>query len=151
MALLKTLIVISKLHALHCHANSENWFEHLSLAMLGINASYNHAIKMSRAGRMFGKTLCLPSLFFARFNANTSKTDDPLLLQNLMKFFSKRSAAPINTHKDYEKVVVDKKLFETPSIYSGPYKVQKRFDKYFTIKTSNNSKSVSLDWLKTSY
>jgi len=45
--------------ALRCHANSENWFEYLGLAMLGIHASYNHDIKMSCAERLFGKTLRL--------------------------------------------------------------------------------------------
>ena len=71
--------------ALRCHSDSENWFEHLGLAMLGIDASYNHNIQMSRAERLFGKTLELPSSFFTRSKANVSKVDDPLLLQNLMK------------------------------------------------------------------
>ena len=30
--------------ALRCYSNSENWFEHLGLAMLGINTSYNQDI-----------------------------------------------------------------------------------------------------------
>ena len=32
--------------------------------------------------------------------------------------------------------------------YTGPYKVQQRFDKYFTIRTSRGPKNVSLDRLK---
>ena len=111
------------------------------------------------------KTLRLPSSFFTRSKANVSKVDDPLLLQNLMKFFDHRSAAPINTHKNYRKVTVDEKLFETPSVYvradrvkkglepsyTGPYKVQQRFDKYFTIRTSRGPKNVFLDRLKPAY
>ena len=130
--------------------------------MLGINGSYNHDIQMSRAERLFGKTLRLPSSFFTRSKANVSKVDDPLLLQNLMKFFDHRSAAPINTHKNYRKVTVDEKLFETPSVYvrvdrvkkgleptyTGPHQVQQRFDKYFTIRTSRGPKNVSLNRLK---
>ena len=50
--------------ALRCYSDSENWFEHLGLAMLGINASYNQDIQMSRAERLYGKTLRLPSSFF---------------------------------------------------------------------------------------
>ena len=33
-----------------------------------------------------------------------------------MQFFEQRSPAPINTHKDYHKVSVGRKLFETPSM-----------------------------------
>ena len=100
-----------------------------------------------------------------RSDANVFKVDDPLLLQNLMKFFEHRLAAPINTNKNYRKVTVDEKLFETPSVYvrvdrvkkglepsyTGPYKVQQRFDKYFTIKTSRGPKNVSLDRLKPAF
>ena len=150
--------------ALRCYSNSENWFEHLGLAMLGINASYNQDIQMSRAERLYGKTLRLPSSFFAKSNT-INNFDEPLLLQKLMQFFEQRSPAPINTHKDYHKVSVDKKLFETPSVYvrvdrvkkgmepsyTGPYQVLERFDKYFTIKTSRGQKNVSLDRLKSAY
>ena len=50
--------------ALRCHKNSDAWFDHLGLALLGINASYNSDIKMSRAERLFGKRLRLPCVFF---------------------------------------------------------------------------------------
>ena len=112
--------------------------------------------------RLFGKTLQLPSSFFTRSKANVSKVDDPLLLQNLMKLFDHCSAAPINIHKNYRKVTVDEKLFETPSVYvhvkkglepsyTGPYKVQQRFDKFFTIRTSRGPQNVSLHRLKPAY
>ena len=132
--------------------------------MLGINASYNQDIQMSRAERLYSKTLRLPSSFFAKSNT-INNFDEPLLLQKLMQFFEQRSSAPINTHKDYDKVSVDRKLFETSSVYvrvdrvkkglepsyTGPYQVSERFDKYFTIKTSRAQKNVSLDCLKSAY
>ena len=150
--------------ALRCYSNSENWFEHLGLAMLGINASYNQDIQMSRAHRLYGKTLRFPSSFFAKFTT-INNFDEPLLLQKLMLFFEQSSPAPINTHKDYHKVSVDRKLFETPSVCirfdrvkkglepsnTGPYLVLERFDKYFTIKTLRGQKNVSLDRLKSAY
>ena len=68
--------------ALHCHSDSENWFEYLRLAMLGINASYNHDIQMNHSERLFRKTLRLSSSFFIISKANVSKVDNPLLLQN---------------------------------------------------------------------
>ena len=106
---------------------------------------------MSRAERLYGKTLRLPSSFFAKSNT-INNFDEPLLLQKLMQFFEQRSPTPINTHKDYyHKVSVDRKLFETPSVYvrvdgvkeglepsyTGLYQILERFDKYFTIKTSS--------------
>ena len=50
--------------ALRCYDNSEKWFDHLGLALLGINASFNSDIKMSRAERIFGKKLRLPCSYF---------------------------------------------------------------------------------------
>ena len=48
--------------ALRCYSNSKNWFEHLGLAMLGINASYNQDIQMSCAGCV--EKLCVFLLHF---------------------------------------------------------------------------------------
>ena len=62
-------------------------------------------------------------------------------------------------------MTVDEKLFKTASVYvrfdrvkkglepsyTGSYKVQQRFDKYFTIWTSRGPKNVSLDRLKPAY
>ena len=92
--------------------------------MLGINASYNQDIQMSRAERLYGKTLRLPSSFFAKSNT-INNFDEPLLLQKLIQFFEQRSPAPINTHKDYHKVSVDRKLFETPFVYVRVDRVKK--------------------------
>ena len=50
--------------ALRCHSDSENLFEHLGLAMLGIKASYNHDIQMSRAERLFGKNFTTAFIVF---------------------------------------------------------------------------------------
>ena len=52
--------------ALRCYSNSENWFEHLGLAIHGINASYKQNIQMSLAEKLFGKTLHLLSSFFVK-------------------------------------------------------------------------------------
>ena len=153
--------------------NAEGWIALIEtkFRLSRIDAQVNRyvavleAFDASNLERLFGKTLRLPLSFFTRSKANVSKVDDPLLLQNLMKFFDHRSAAPINTHKNYRKVTVDEKLFETPSVYvridrvkkglkpsyTGPYKVQQRFDKYFTIRTSRGPKNVSLDRLKLAY
>ena len=82
-----------------------------------------------------------------------------------MQFFEQCSPAPINAHKNYHKVSVDRKLFETPFVYvrvdrlkkglelsyTGPYQVLERIDKYFTIITLRGQKNVSLDRLKSAY
>ena len=69
--------------ALRCYINSENWFERLGLAMLGINSSYNQDIRMSRAKRLYRKTLRLPSSFFAK-STTINNFDEPLLLLKFM-------------------------------------------------------------------
>ena len=150
--------------ALRCHKNSDAWFDHLGLALLGINASYNSDIKMSRAERLFGKRLRLPCAFFDE-SASKPAFDDPSMLKTLMEFFNDRKPAPINTHTNHRSVHVDKR-FQTCSAvylrvdrvkkglepsYTGPFKVVKKFDKYFTIETSHGTKNVSFDRLKPAY
>ena len=82
-----------------------------------------------------------------------------------MKFFNDRKPALINTHTNHRSVYVDKR-FQTCSVvhlrvdrvkkrlessYIGPFKVVKKFDKYFTIEFSHDVKTVSLDRLKPAY
>ena len=87
------------------------------------------------------------------------------MLKTLMEFFNDRKPAPINTHTNHRSVHVDKR-FQTcsavylrvdrvkkglESLYTGPFKVVKKFNKYFTIETSHGTKNVSLDRLKPAY
>ena len=153
--------------------NAEGWIALIEakFRLSRIDAQVNRYVAVletfdaSNLERLFGKTLRLPSSFFTRSKANVSKVDDQLLLQNLLKFFDHHSAVPINSHKNYRRVTVDEKLFETPSVYvrvdrvkkglkssyTGQHKVQQRFDKYFTVRTSRGPKNVSLDRLKPAY
>ena len=116
---------------------------------------------MSRAERLFGKKLRLPSSFFNE-QSNIPSYSDPDLLKSLLEYFNSRDAAPINTKKCYKKSFVDTELFSCPAVYmridrvkkglepsfTGPFKIQKRFDKYFTIETPSGVKNISLDRLK---
>ena len=150
--------------ALRCHKNSEAWFDHLGLALLGINASYNSDISMSRAERLFGKKLRLPCAFFDE-SASMPAFDDPSKLKTLMEFFNDREPAPVNTHTCHRKVHVDKRLHTCSAVYirvdrvkkglepsyTGPFKVVQKSDKYFTIETSLGTKNISLDRLKPAY
>ena len=149
--------------ALRCHDNNGDWFDHLGLCLLGIQASDHSALIMSRAERLFGKKIQLPSFF----DETTPKPrfDDPALTKSLMNFFSNRSPAPINTEKRYTNFHVDKQLFTCPAVYlrvdrvkkilensfTGPFKVFERFDKYFIIETFKGSSKISIDRLKPAY
>ena len=150
--------------ALRCYDNSEKWFDHLGLALLGINASFNSDIEMSRAERIFGKKLRLPCSYFDESTPRPNR-DDPELVKNLMEFFANREPAPINTQPNYKKVQVDQRLFSCDAVYmrvdrvkkglepsfTGPYKIIKKSEKYFTIETSKGTQNISLDRLKPAF
>ena len=101
--------------------------------------------------------------FFFFFDETTPKPrfDDPALTKSLMNFFSNRSPAPINTEKRYTNFHVDKQLLTCPTVYlrvdrvkkglensfTEPFKVLKRFDKYFIIETFKGSSKISIDRL----
>ena len=149
--------------ALRCHDKSESWFDHLGLALLGMNSSYNEDLKMSRAERLFGKKLRLPSSFFEQ--TPQVSYNDPDFLKSLLSFFNNREQAPINSQKSYRKTFIDKNLLNCSAVYmrvdrvkkglepsfTGPFKVLQKFDKYFTLETSRGNKNVSLDRLKPAY
>ena len=119
---------------------------------------------MSRAERLFGKKIQLPSSFFDETTPKP-RFDDPALTKSLMNFFSNRSPAPINTEKRYTNFHVDKRLFTCPAVYlrvdrvkkrlensfTGLFKVLERFDKYFIIETYKGNSKISIDRLKPAY
>ena len=104
-------------------------------------------------------------LFFLEESVSKPAFDDPSMLKTLMEFFNDCKLAPINTHTHHRSVHVDKRFQTCSAIYlrvdrvkkgiepsyTGPFKVVKKFDKYFTIKTSHAVKNVSLDRLKPAY
>ena len=150
--------------ALRCRDNNGDLFDHLGLCLLGIQASYQSALNVTRAERLFGKKIQLPSSFVDETTPKP-RFDDPALTKSLMNFFSNRSPAPINTEKRYTNFHVDKQLLTCPAVYlrvnrakkglensfTGPFKVLERFDKYFIIETFNGSPKISIDRLKPVY
>ena len=77
--------------ALRCHDNNGDWFDHLGLRLLGIQASYHSAINMSRAEWLFGKKIQLPSSFFDKTTPKP-RFDNSALTKSLMNFFGNRSS-----------------------------------------------------------
>ena len=82
-----------------------------------------------------------------------------------MEFFANREPAPINTQPNYKKVQVDQRLLSCDAVYmrvdrvkkglepsfTGPYKIIKKSEKYFTIETSKGTQNISLDRLKRAF
>ena len=150
--------------ALRCHDNNDDWFDHLGLCLLGIQTSYHSALNMSRAERLFGKKIQLPSSFFDETTPKP-RFDDPALTKSLMNFFSNRNPAPINTEKRYINFHVDKQLLTCLAVYfrvdrvkkglenffNRPFKVLERFNKYLIIETFKGSSKISIDCLKPDY
>ena len=149
---------------LRCHDNNGDWFDHLRLCLLEIQASYYSTLNMSRAERLFVKKIQLPSSFFDKTTPKP-RFDDPVLTKSLMNFFSNRNPVPINTEKRYTNFHLDKQLLTCPAVYlrvdrvkkglensfTGPFKVLERFDKYFIIETFKGSSKISIDCLKPAY
>jgi len=147
--------------ALKCQDYNEKWFDQLGLVLLGRNASFNSDLKMSRAEHLFGKKLCLPCFYFDE-SAPKLALDDSELIKSLINYFNKREVGPINTQQNYKPVHVDKMLSSCQAVYmcvehvkkglvnlyTGPFKVLGKFEKYFTIETRKGLQNISLDRLK---
>ncbi|GFS95613.1 retrovirus-related Pol polyprotein from transposon opus [Trichonephila clavipes] len=141
--------------------NNIRWTESLPTVLLGLRAAIRPDISYTIAQMVYGTSNKLPGEFF-----------DPLLLtwihRILLPNYSNTLAelkplkSPSNrkqnifVHKDLKScskvfIRIDrvKKALEPP--YEGPYTVQKKYDKYFTILIKDNAVNISVDRQKSAY
>ena len=137
------------------------WKQRLGFALLSMRASYSEAIKTCPAQIVFGSPICLPGELV---NDEISQGQEPWKYGNRLQ----KAMAKVNfRHQQFPK----KPGYEDPNlrkceyvyvrdyhrphglapVYNGPYRVVKRYDKYFRLDLGNKLDSVAIHRLKTAY
>ncbi|GFS77071.1 hypothetical protein TNCV_3757081 [Trichonephila clavipes] len=141
--------------------NNIRWTESLPTVLLGLRAAIRPDISYTIAQMVYGTSIKLPGEFFDPPTINMDPQNFVAKLQQHMAEL-KPLKSPSNrkqnifVHKDLKScshvfLRIDrvKKALEPP--YEGPYTVQKKYDKYFTILIKDKAVNISVDRLKPAY
>lgn len=136
-----------------------NWVDVLPTILLGLRSTFKPDIDATPAEMLFGTTLRLPGEFFYDTKPAINENEFVKELRQNMK-----NIKPTQTsnHHTNEKIFLQPGLLAASHVfvrcdavktplqqpYDGPYKVMKRFDKYFTIKIKDRQVKISIDRLK---
>ncbi|GFU76012.1 retrovirus-related Pol polyprotein from transposon opus [Trichonephila clavipes] len=141
--------------------NNIRWTESLPTVLLGVRAAIRPDISYTIAQMVYGTSIKLPGEFFDPPTINMDPQNFVAKLQQHMAEL-KPLKSPSNrkqnifVHKDLKscshvfiRIERVKKALEPP--YEGPYTVQKKYDKYFTILIKDKAVNISVDRLKPAY
>ncbi|GFX31198.1 retrovirus-related Pol polyprotein from transposon opus [Trichonephila clavipes] len=141
--------------------NNIRWTESLPTVLLGLRAAIRPDISYTIAQMVYGTSIKLHGEFFDPPTINMDPQNFVAKLQQHMAEL-KPLKSPSNrkqnifVHKDMKScshvfIRIDrvKKALEPP--YEGPYTVQKKYDKYFTILIKDKAVNISVDGLKPAY
>lgn len=142
-----------------CKRRTE-WTRELPLILLGLRCTYKEHIKASPAEMVFGCTLRLPGELFEN-SKHTPQSDFVQKLKATMQNLratdtSHQNKSSIFVHSQLSKcthvfVRVDKIKTSLTPPYDGPYAVEKRNDKVFTLTIKGKKVNISIDRLKPAY
>ena len=142
--------------------NPTQWTESLPLVLLGIRTAVKEDTHCTAAELVYGTTLRLPGEFVAPSTDN-SLVDPTNYVSQLRKFMQQVRAPPTRpahrtgyvsdalstcTHV-FVRYDAVKKPLQQP--YTGPYRVVKRTDKFFTVDLGGRHDTISLDRLKAAH
>ena len=148
--------------ALRAQENPTNWTDNLPLVLLGLRSTVKEDLDVSAAHMVYGTSLHLPGQFVD--HASTIDPPTSTYVQNLISYMSQLNVTPPK-HHDIPPVYVDSNLKTCSHVflridspkgalkprYSGPHKVLRRNDKYFTLALDGKLPNVSIDRLKAAY
>ena len=149
--------------ALKAHPNPIHWTDSLPIVLLGVRTQLKEDIHCTAAELVYGTTLRLPGEFFD--DSKVTTVPDPLCYVTRLKTVMRdlqappvRKQIPTNTHvsptlKPCTHVFVRHDAVRKPlqKPYDGPYKVQKRTEKHYTIDMNGQSEVISIDRLKPAF
>ena len=141
--------------------NGLNWTECLPLIMLSIRSSFKSDLSCSPAELVFGTQLRLPHQFFAQ--SSLDSLDPNNYVDRLRRYMSKLQATPTRSHTNRSYIPVDlqscthvfvrddsiKAPLQPP--YRGPFRILRRFPKYYTLDINGKQDTVCLDRLKPAF
>lgn len=142
------------------NGESHNWIDRLPLIMLSLRSSFKEELKASPSEIMYGCAIKLPIDLLIKTNDNSIKPDT--YVENLKKVMQK--LVPPVTRNPSNTSYIDPKLALSSHVfirnenkkglmpnYRGPYKVLKRFEKYFLIQLETKTDTIAIDRLKTAH
>ena len=149
--------------SLKTYPSPTHWIDSLPIVLLGVRTQLKEDLHCTSAELVYGTTLRLPGEFFDERKAET--TPDPTSyvtrLKNMMYHLQ---ATPVHqqkatniyvspTLKSCTHVFIrhDAVIKPLQKPYDGPYKIQKRTDKHFTIDINGHNEVVSIDRLKPAF
>lgn len=156
--------MIERLHrqlkaAIRAHSDPNRWTEYLPFILLGIRSTIKADIGFTPADMIYGTTLTLPGQIVAP--TTPARMPDPTsYTSHVREYLAKPfNVAPrtqnTRTHvpKDIQSwthvfVRNDGGTARLQTPYSGPFKVLKRYSKFFVIDIDGRRDSVSVDRLK---
>ena len=134
--------------------NNKNWKRDLPLILLGIRNSITEVNEMSPAQMVFGTTLSLPGDFFTNTSAIPSTYESLQSATSQFKHPTRFIRPSIKFHvpkefHDCTHVWVRREIkqgLERP--YEGPFKVLRKYEKFYDIENHGKTQRISLDRLK---
>lgn len=157
--------LVERLHrtlksALICH-NKTQWTRSLPLVLLGLRTSVKDTINCSPVEMVYGETLHVPGQMFTESNVVLDSDDFLLHLQTLMSRIkpattSNKSSSNIFINKELNVcshvwIRNDRVLKPLEQKFHGPYRVIKRFPKYFTLQIGSKTDNITIDRLKPAF
>lgn len=150
--------------SLIARANTTKWSDDLAFVLLGMRSAVKEDLHCSPAEMVYGQCLKLPGELVVS-DQNTSPTSFAAVLANLRECFNK--IKPTDTRKtnqsnnvyipdslnncEYVFIRIDRPKRSLTAPYEGPYKVLRRFRKYFVLDVKGKNTSVSIDRVKPSF
>lgn len=148
--------------AIKCY-QTEKWVEVLPLILLGIRVSYKEDINASPAELVYGCTLRIPGEFFEDSSIGKRLSENEFLqklrstMQNLRPQQTANHAKRtpfIEGHlgtaaEVFVRTDAVRKPLQPP--YEGPFKVVRRFDKFYKVNINGKHVNVSIDRLKAAF
>lgn len=147
--------------ALKCHGDSDNWVDTLPIVLLGLRSTVKEDLNATPAEMLFGSTLRLPGDFV---HDNSNFTPQTEFVRELKKKMN--SLRPTQTaHKQQQRTFIHRDMRECTHVflridavktplqqpYDGPFKVIKKYEKYYLIDMGHRRAKISIDRLKPAY
>lgn len=147
--------------ALKCHCDRENWVDTLPIVLLGLRSTVKEDIGSTPAELLYGSTLRLPGEFI--FEESNFKPQSEFV-QELKKTMN--SLRPAQTsHKRQQQAFIHPNMAQCTHVfvrvdavrtplqppYDGPFRVIKKYEKYFLIDLGSRKAKISVDRLKPAF
>lgn len=140
----------------------EHWTNKLPIILLGLRSSFKPDIESTSAELVYGTTLRLPGELFINEDITLSPND---FVKRFTAGMRDIQPTKVNHHNTSFKPFISQDLAASTHVfirddtvrpalkqpYDGPFKVKKRFEKYYIVIRNNKENKISIDRLKPAF